>query len=107
MPMIWRDCAKIHEGCGGVARWVEAIDRPGVGWHGECTRCQRSGLPTEAMVPIEEYDEHELRSDENATATELADLHWDEGADWEANQRRLAMEIDAMAGGRAFGSLRP
>lgn len=42
--------AKIHDGCGGLVRWVEAYARPGVGWVGECLDCREENIVEERIV---------------------------------------------------------
>lgn len=86
----WEDCAKIHEGCGGLVRWVEAIRTPGVGYKGECTACGVEELVVEEIIPIEDYRPRDLYS---VPPSELASLEWNEAVDWEANQDRLSSEV--------------
>lgn len=86
----WQGCVKIHEGCGGVCKWVEATHRRGVGYIGECDHCTATTLVQEDMVPIEDVD-----------VTEVRDIHiirrkraeWDENESWEENQRRIQEEL--------------
>jgi len=93
-PGIWDGCVKIHEGCGGVCRWVEAVDRRGVGYTGECLHCGGQDLPTEQMIPLEPYThEQVLRV---APCDALASLKWDESGDWDANQHRLRQIVDSV-----------
>lgn len=42
--------AKIHAECGGLVRWVEAYNRPGVGWVGECLDCGTTNIVEEHIV---------------------------------------------------------
>ena len=49
----WEDCAKIHEGCGGIVRWVEAVHWKGVGYYGECLHCGEDHLTVEEIIPLE------------------------------------------------------
>ena len=42
--------AKIHDGCGGLVRFVEAWNRPAVGWTGECLHCGSENIPEEHVV---------------------------------------------------------
>ncbi|WP_210408984.1 hypothetical protein [Halorhabdus rudnickae] len=92
MPNIWQGCVKIHQGCGGVCRWVEAIDRPGVGYTGECCHCGSTDIPTEQMIPLKDYSDRRLLRVGPTEA--LADIEWDEQADWEENQARLSAIVD-------------
>lgn len=86
--------AKIHEGCGGLVRWVEAYDRPAVGFTGECVECARENIPVEQIIPI--------RADSGQTGTQLvsgvrkrtlAQLKWADEEDFTENQARLRKEI--------------
>lgn len=86
--------AKIHEGCGGLVRWVEAIDQRGVGYTGECRGCHDQRISIEDIIPI--------RSDPQQTGQQLVDdvdretlaeLVWDDDAEWNDNQLRLRDEI--------------
>lgn len=94
MPNIWDECAKIHKGCGGVCRWIEAIDHPGVGYTGDCTACDDTNLPTEAMIPIEGVPNQQLLR--VAPCSTLAQLEWDEQSNWETNQERLRITVDGI-----------
>lgn len=86
----WTDCVKIHEGCGGIVRWVEAIDRPGVRWTGECCHCGEEHIVIEQMLPIRGLDIETAFETDRQT---LADLRWDEDDTWDHNQKRLATEV--------------
>jgi hypothetical protein len=86
MPSTYEHCVKIHEGCGGIVRWVEAIDRPAVGYYGHCTRCDDEGIPVEHMLPLD-FLTHTEALDMDAAA--FRELSWDDDADFDANQRRL------------------
>ena len=86
--------AKIHEGCGGLVRWVEAYDRPSVGYTGECVECGRENIPVENIIPI--------RADSGQTGMQLvsdvqqktlAGLEWDDDEDFTENQALLREEI--------------
>lgn len=86
--------AKIHEGCGGLVRWVEAVDQPGVGFTGECLECAREHIPVEDIIPIRSdtgQSGMELVSDVDQDT--LADLEWDEDAEFTDNQTRLREAI--------------
>ena len=87
------DYAKIHEGCGGVVRWVEAVDVPGVGWQGDCLRCERSRLPLESIMPIRGLDVDDAL---DAPRDALAELQWDDGDTWRHNQKRLGTEVERL-----------
>jgi hypothetical protein len=91
MPMWEKNShAKIHEGCGGLVRWVEAIGTPGVHYTGECLECDTEGIPTEQIIPIETRDGSvglELYND--ADLETLRDLEWDEDDSFDENQERL------------------
>lgn len=85
---------KIHEQCGGLVRWVEAVETPGVGWAGHCLRCDTEGIVVEHIVPIQtESGEHPHEIVNSADLDTLADLEWDDNADWDANQTRLRQEV--------------
>lgn len=45
-----RGWAKIHEGCGGLCRYVEAVDVVGTGWTCECLHCEATNIPDECVV---------------------------------------------------------
>ncbi|AGN33801.1 hypothetical protein HALG_00013 [Halorubrum virus CGphi46] len=87
------DYAKIHEGCGGVVRWVEAVDVPGVGWQGECLHCGDTRLPLEAIMPIRGLDVDDAL---DAPRDALAELQWDDGDTWRHNQKRLGTEVERL-----------
>jgi len=86
MPNLWGDCVKIHEDCGGVCRWIEAVTRPAVGYTGQCIRCGEENIPVERMIPVESLDHEEAFTTDPSILSELA---WDEGKDWETNQARI------------------
>ena len=86
----WEDCAKTHEGCGGVVRWVEAVETPGVGYYGECLLCGREELVIEDIIPIEKLDPQDAL---NADPEDLEDFYWDYDALWEENQKRLLEKL--------------
>lgn len=88
--------AKIHEGCGGYVRWVEAYDQPGVGYSGECLACGVERLPMEAIIPIRadpEQTGYQLVQDVDKDV--LADLEWDDSDEFMENQKRLRRVIDS------------
>ena len=82
----WDRSTKIHEGCGGICRWAEAIDRPGVGQHGECTACGATALPIEHMIPLEGVGVDTVREVDTTT---LGGLSWDEDSSWDENQAQF------------------
>jgi len=86
--------AKIHEGCGGLVRWVEAVDVPGVGWQGDCLACRRSRLPLEEILPVRGLD---VETAMEAPRDELARLVWEENETWRHNQKRLGEEVESLA----------
>jgi hypothetical protein len=90
---------KIHEGCGGLVRWVEAVRTPGVGYYGECLECHSERVVVEDIVPV-------LPDDPNINPTDvvnesdqdtLAQLDWDDDSDWDENQARFRSEVSALA----------
>lgn len=91
---------KLHENCGGVVCWVEAINTPSVGYTGDCSMCRQDGIPTEEIIPL--YDgsrvETGLRERIEACSREdLAGLRWNDDADFDTNQARLKAEIIELA----------
>lgn len=81
---------KIHEGCGGLVRWVEAVRTPGVGWTGECLTCHDEQIVVEDIVPIQTEADEQIPELVNAMdRDDLAALAWDDDADWDTNQTRL------------------
>lgn len=93
---------KIHENCGGIVRWVEAIDQPGVQWTGDCRRCTQDGIVIEQIIAL--FDDSDLEATttlrdrvESISAEDLADLEWDDDADIQENRRRLKDEVIQMA----------
>ena len=88
MALVWGGHVKIHEGCGGVCRWVEAVDTPGVGFQGECTRCRQSELQVEEMLPMpKELSVVEARS------TDLEEVRWKDDDSFSENMNRLYEEV--------------
>lgn len=92
----WEDAVKVHEGCGGVCYWEEAVMRPGVGWHGTCMRCDASRLAKEDMIPVEVWVGDRRASDESvvkqvrAVPVETRErLTWDGDVSWDENQQRI------------------
>ncbi|AAM88760.1 hypothetical protein PhiCh1p87 [Natrialba phage PhiCh1] len=86
----WEFCAKIHEDCGGVVRWVEAVDTPGVGYQGECLGCGETEIVVEAIIPIEDLGPSDVLE---LNPADLDDLRWDYDADFDENQERLLQEV--------------
>lgn len=95
MPM-WESnaYAKIHEGCGGLVRWVEAYDDPHTGYTGQCLECGREGIVIEDIIAIP-CDAGEIATDvvNDVDIETLRSLRWDEGAGVDANHERLKEEI--------------
>lgn len=87
----WTDCAKIHEGCGGRVRWIEAIDTLGVGFHGECLYCDADRLPQEDIIPVDCFTPESITRVPRDT---LAELEWCDNNYWDTNQDRLEEELD-------------
>lgn len=91
MPQ-WEDCLKIHENCGGLVRWVEAVHDPHVGYYGNCLACGLDDIVVEQIIPIKEAKPEAgviLEKD----SSRLADLEWDDDASWNENQERLKEEV--------------
>lgn len=87
--------AKIHEGCGGYVRWVEAFDQPGVGYTGECLWCGHSRIVVEDIIPIKARpDQTGYQLVKDVDPDTLAELEWDDDADFEENQKRLREVIN-------------
>lgn len=90
---------KIHQNCGGLVRWVEAVCTPGVGHYGHCLECDHEEIVVEQIIPVLPADPEVqptdvVNEDEEGT---LAQLAWDDDADWEENQERLRSEVSALA----------
>jgi len=94
-PKTWGDCVKLHANCGGICRWVEAVETPGVGWFGECRHCGQSGLPKEAMVPVETAVQ-ELMA---VPLDERREAGWEESGPWDWNQWRLCDQLGVARAG--------
>lgn len=99
MSERWQGCLKIHEGCGGHVRWVEAVRRPGVGYHGDCLGCNETELPVEQIIPIELPDDvRQAREHEYWDEFDLDTwrrLVWNDDRDWERNQYRIQRALNA------------
>jgi len=86
--------AKIHEGCGGLVAWVEAIDQPGVGYTGNCRECYKERVVVEDIVPIRtDPGQSGLQLVGDVDIDVLAGLEWDDDAEFRENQKRLRKEI--------------
>jgi len=92
MPQ-WDNCMKIHEGCGGLCKWVEAIETPGVGYYGKCMACQTGQILVEQMIPIDRAKVEAGVFLENGEPEKLDDIKWNKKDSWEENQERLKQEI--------------
>lgn len=88
----WEDCTKIHLNCGGLCRWVEAVQRPAVGYHGECLHCNTNRLPVEQMIPLRDTQPQDF---DEISKEILAELEWDHSSNWENNQERLTEKVNA------------
>lgn len=90
---------KIHENCGGLVRWVEAIKTPGVGYHGECLRCHDDRIVVEDILPllVEQDDVYPTDIRDQNDHDTLAALQWDDDADWDENQERFQQEVSGLA----------
>jgi hypothetical protein len=94
---LQRGWVKLHAGCGGLVRYVEAYDDPHVGWTGQCCHCDRDGIVEEHIVFITEpaIPEQSARefAMEGPPASTLADLEYplavQERDGFDAAQREL------------------
>jgi|GEM_PF-5544296 len=94
MSNRWDGCIKLHENCGGLVRWVEAVHTPGVGYFGECIGCGESDLVVEEIVPVEVPDGERIAEfKERAGGIGRDAVSWDDESDWDANQERLQEQI--------------
>lgn len=85
---------KIHEGCGGLVRWVEAYDDPHTGFTGECLECGEQRIVVERIIPIEvPPGEIGIELFNRSDIGDLRALTWDQSDDYRENQRRLADEL--------------
>lgn len=94
MARQYDGCVKIHENCGGVIRWVEALDMPGVGYTGDCIHCPAEHIVVERMIPVERFDVNEVCGMPKEV---LEGLEWDHDEDFETNQERLESELSRYA----------
>lgn len=97
MTMTWPKTSfeKVHENCGGLVRWVEALDRPAVHFTGECQHCGEENIVQERIIPIEVRDDREYRNlIRGMPESERAELEWDDDAEWRDNQKRFAQQIE-------------
>jgi hypothetical protein len=85
----YEDCVKIHEGCGGLVRWVEAVDTPGVQWQGECLHCHSERLVIEEILPLKMRREDVPIGDIQT----LRELEWNDETTWQNNQERISEEL--------------
>lgn len=88
MSQMWDGHVKVHEGCGGVCRWVEAVLTPGVGYQGECLFCGAEELVVEEMIPMPT----ELSVAEARSMGELENAEWYDDDDFDTNMTRLYEE---------------
>lgn len=96
-----RGWAKIHAGCGGLVRYVEAWDQPGVGWTGECVHCgstrideERIVFVTDPAVPDDIGDVTDLIDHPESDLAELEyPKHVQQQRGFEAAQETLAEQI--------------
>ena len=92
----WTDLTKIHENCGGIVRWVEAVTDPTTGWTGECLHCGEDRIVVEQMLPIRGLP---IEDALEASREDLAELQWDDEVTWNHNQKRLASEVEDLLDG--------
>jgi len=100
MTLTWPKTThvKIHENCGGLVRWVEALDRPAVNFTGKCQHCGEENIVRERIIPIEVRGDDEYRDQiREMPASERVELEWNDDAEWQDNQQRLAHEIEGEA----------
>lgn len=86
----WEDHAKLHDGCGGIVRWVEAIQTPGVGYYGECLFCGEEHIVVEDILPVRALTPQEAS---DIPVTDRRELEWDDDDTWRHNQKRLGQEV--------------
>lgn len=89
----WSGCTKIHENCGGLVKWVEAVHTPGVGYFGKCEKCGRDGLVVERIIPIEKGQDELGELLGYGEYDKIAELSWEEDDSWDENQERLEQEL--------------
>lgn len=103
MPVLWETppWIKLHAGCGGIVRWREAVDTPGVGYFGACLRCGDRRIQREYIIPL--YDDQRLENSslrdrvEQMSMEDRAALRWDPEQALDENQQRLRREVIARA----------
>lgn len=101
MSNRWPGCVKFHEHCGGLVRWVEAVETPGVGYTGECIDCGEERLVVEEILPVEVPDGMRIAEfKRQLDGDEFDGAAWDDDADWDANQTRLRERVDVEVGRR-------
>ena len=86
---------KIHEGCGGLVRWVEAVKRPGVGYTGHCLHCDTEGIVVERIIPVKRAKVEAGVFLDNYDFKALRKLEWKDEDSFEENQERLKNEIES------------
>ena len=86
---------KIHEGCGGLIRWVEAYDDPHTGFTGDCLECSSDKIPVERMIPVE-LPRQMIATDlhNQLDIEDLRDLEWNEDATFDENQEQIRTELE-------------
>lgn len=97
---VWETAVKIHEGCGGICEWREAINRPGIGYHGYCRRCDTNRLPKEEMIPLEGFDVSDVDGLRTSDAA-LDELRWRDSESFDENQERFRRELGMWPGKEA------
>ncbi|WP_049937174.1 hypothetical protein [Haloplanus natans] len=95
MPKWEHNFLKIHEGCGGLVYWVEALETPGVGYFGKCRKCSVDRIPVEQMIPVNviDFEDEPVEIASKVRSEKLEDLAWDQDSSWEKNQERLQEEL--------------
>lgn len=96
MTVLWPKTTyvKIHEGCGGIVAWREAIGRPSVHFTGECDTCTCDDIVQESIIPIEVgSDEDYRRQIMELPSSERRELDWDEDDTFRHNQKQIAESI--------------
>lgn len=94
MSDVWDGCTKIHENCGGLVKWVEAIDTPGVGYFGQCERCQEEQIVVERIIPIETGQSELGKLLNQGDYESVESLRWEDDESWDKNQQRLKQELE-------------
>lgn len=91
MPKWEHNFLKIHEGCGGLVYWVEAVQVPGVGYTGKCMDCTVDRIPVEQMIPVNvvDFEDEPVEIASKVSSEKLEDLSWDQDSSWDENQERI------------------